>query len=74
MILKSYELVPEANRQQFRNCKKNFDQVYTEFARIKERLFDRWCSKKVDHDFGNLRQLFFIEEFKRGLNNHIKLI
>ena len=31
MILKSYELVPEAYRQQFRNCRKNFDQTYVEF-------------------------------------------
>ena len=38
MILKSYELVPEVYRQQFRNCKKNFDQTYVEFARIKEQL------------------------------------
>ena len=54
MILKSYELVPY--RQQCRNCKKNFDQTYVEFARIKEQLYDRWCSSKnVDHDFGNLR-------------------
>ena len=40
------------------------DQTYVEFARIKEQLFDKWCSsKKVDHDFGNLRQLLLIEEF-----------
>ena len=37
-ILKSYELVSE---QQFRNCRKNFDQTYIEFARIKEQLFDK---------------------------------
>ena len=33
MTLKSYELVPEAYRQQFRNCRKSFDQTYVEFAR-----------------------------------------
>ena len=46
IILKSYELVPEAYRQQFRKCRKNFDQTYVEFARIKEQLFDIWCSSK----------------------------
>ena len=73
MILKSYELVPEAYRQQFRNCKKNFDQTYVEFARIKEKLFARWCSSnKVDHDFGNLRQLLLIEEFKWCVSTNFK--
>ena len=72
MILKSYELVPEAFRQQFRNCRKMFDQTYFEFARIKEALFDKWCSsKKVDHDFDNLRQLL-IDEFKWDVSNEIK--
>ena len=40
---------------------------------IKEKLFDRGCtSKNIDHDFGNLRQLRLIEEFKRGVSNEIK--
>ena len=40
---------------------------------IKELLFDRWCSSKnVDHDFGKLRQLLLLEEFKWGVSNEIK--
>ena len=51
LILKAYELVPEAYRQKFRNCKKENEQTHVEFARTKERLFDRWCSsKKIDSD------------------------
>ena len=73
-ILKSYELVPQAYRQQFRNFRKKFDQTYVEFARIKEQLFDKWCSsKKVGHDFDKIRQLLLIEEFKWGLSNEIKI-
>ena len=73
MILKSNELALEAYRQQFRNCRKNFDQTYVEFARIKEQLFDKWCSsKKVGQDFEKIRQLLLIEEFKWGLSNEIK--
>jgi hypothetical protein len=73
LILKSYELVPEAYRQKFRDCRKYFNQTYAEFARIKEQLFDRWCSSKhVDHDFHKLRQLLLIEEFKWGVSNEIK--
>ena len=33
LILKAYELVPEAYRQKFRNCKKENEQTHVEFAR-----------------------------------------
>ena len=33
LILKTYELVPEAYRQKFRNCKKENEQTHVEFAR-----------------------------------------
>ncbi|KAL5004438.1 hypothetical protein ScPMuIL_017894, partial [Solemya velum] len=65
-ILKAYELVPEAYRQKFRNSRKRDEQTHVEFAREKEQLFSRWCdSKEIDEDFGKLRQLLLIEEFKR---------
>ena len=64
-ILKGYELVPEAYRQKFRNCKK--------FARNKEQLFDRWCcSKKIDQNYDKLRQLALVEEFKRCIQSDVK--
>ena len=66
LILKAYELVPEAYRQKFRNCKKENEQTHVEFARTKEQLFDRWCSsKKIGSDHEKLRQLMLVEEFKR---------
>ena len=40
-ILKAYELVLEAYRQNFRNYKKEEKQTYTEFAQEKEALLDR---------------------------------
>jgi len=46
-ILKAYELVPEAYRQQFRVCRKKESQTYVEFAGHKENLFDRWCSSLI---------------------------
>ena len=56
LILKSYELVPEAYRRKFRNCKKDSNQTHVEFARNKEQLFDRWCcSKKIDQNYDKLR-------------------
>lgn len=35
-ILKAYELIPEAYRQQFRTRKRNASQQYVEFARDRE--------------------------------------
>ena len=72
-ILKAYELVPEAYRQKFRNCRKENDQTHVEFARTKEQLFDRWCSsKKIGSDYPKLRQLMLVEEFKRCINSDVK--
>ena len=73
LILKAYELVPEACRQKFRNCRKENDQTHVEFARTKEQLFDRWCSsKKIGSDYPKLRQLMLVEEFKRCINSDVK--
>ena len=73
LILKCYELVPEAYRQKFRNCKKDSNHTHVEFARNKEQLFDRWCcSKKIDKNYDKLRQLMFAEDFKRCIQSDVK--
>jgi len=73
-ILKAYELVPEAYWQKFRNAEKQTGQTYVEFARVKEVLFDRWCTaKQVDKDFHKLRQLLLVEEFKNCLQSDVKM-
>ena len=73
LILKAYELVPEAYRQKFRNTQKGSSQTYVEFARTKEQLFDRWCfSKKINSDYDKLKQMILLEEFKRCIPNSIK--
>ena len=73
LILKAYELVPEAYRQTLRNYKKENEQTHVEFARTKEQLFDRWCSsKKIGSDHEKLRQLMLVEEFKRCTYSDIK--
>ncbi|KAG1666925.1 hypothetical protein GQR58_018668 [Nymphon striatum] len=73
-ILKSYELVPEAYRQRFRNLRKIDDnQTFIEFAHEKEMYFNRWCtSRLVDNDFTKLKELMLIEEFKRCVKDDIK--
>ena len=73
LILKGYELVPEAYRQKFRNCKKDSNQTHVEFARSKEQLFDKWCcSKKIDQNYDKLRQLMLVEEFKCCIQSDVK--
>ena len=73
LILKGYELVPEAYRQKFRNCKKDSNQTHVEFARNKEQLSDRWCcSKKIDQNYDKLRQLMLVEEFKHCIQSDVK--
>ena len=72
-ILKAYELVPEAYRQQFRGCRKEESQTYVEFAQTKEYFFNRWCTAKdVNGEFNKLRQLMLLEEFKNYLPTEIK--
>ena len=72
-IMKAYELVPEAYRQQFRGSQRQISQTFTEFAREKEAQFDRWCTaKEVAQDFEKLRQLILLEEFKGCLPPQVK--
>lgn len=70
-ILRAYELVPEAYRQKFRGHRKSPTQTFVEFARDKGALFDRWCSASKVTDFGELRELILIEEFKRSLPDRL---
>ena len=73
LILKGYELIPEAYRQKFRNCKKDSNHTHVEFARNKEQLFDRWCcSKKIDENYDKLRHFMLVEEFKRCIQSDVK--
>ncbi|KAJ8049169.1 hypothetical protein HOLleu_01788 [Holothuria leucospilota] len=72
-ILQAYELVPEAYRQKFRKYRKADTQTYVEFAYQKERHFDRWCASKKVSTFDTLRQLMLVEEFKRCVNDDIRL-
>ena len=73
LILKGYELVPEAYHQKFCNYQKKSNATYVEFARSKEQLFDRWCSsQKIDKDYDKLRQLILVEEFKRCIHSDVR--
>ncbi|XP_059812926.1 reticulocyte-binding protein homolog 2a-like [Hypanus sabinus] len=73
-ILRTYELVPEAYRQKFRNLKKGWNQTYIEFAYEKGVLLDHWCTAEiVEEDFWHLRELILIEEFKGCVSEDIRM-
>jgi hypothetical protein len=72
-VLKTYELVPEAYRQKFRNIRPNHGQTYLEFAREKQSLFNRWLTSiHCGSDFEKLTQAILLEEFTRCVNNDIQ--
>ena len=73
LILKSYELIPEAYRQKFRELRKLPQQSYVEFAHLKTLAFDEWCRSKEVDDFGKLRELVLVEEFKQCVSREIKV-
>ena len=71
-MLKAYELVTEAYRSKFRNGQKLSNQRFGEFAQYKEQLFDRWClAMQISNDFGKLRELVLLEEFKQSVSPEI---
>ena len=73
LILKGYELVPEAQRQKFCNREKENSETYVEFARTKEQLFDHCCSsQKIEESYDRLRQLILVEEFKRCVPSRVR--
>ena len=73
-VLKAYELVPEAYRQNFRNFQKTDTQNYVEFAKEKQILFDRWLtSTKVGASFEKLKEVMLLEDFKNCIPSEIKI-
>ena len=73
VVLKTYELVPEAYRQKFRNTRKQTNQIHVEFARVQEQILDRWLSSKnVNQEFNQLKQIVLIEQFKTCIHAEIK--
>ena len=72
-ILRSYEMVPEAYRQRFRDYRMGENQTYVEFFRQKETYLDRWVEAKgIGTDYNKLRQLVLIEEFKWCVHDNVK--
>lgn len=63
-VLRAYELVPEAYRQRYRRLTKTVNQTYTEFAREKKNLFEKWCGAGKISSLEQLQELILLEDFK----------
>lgn len=59
--------MPEAYRQRFRGLRKTPGQSFTDFAREKGVLFDRWCAACKADDVASMRELILLEDFKNCL-------
>ncbi|XP_068238426.1 uncharacterized protein [Palaemon carinicauda] len=73
LVLKAYDLVPEAYRLRFRNFNKHTAQSFVEFTRIKEEQFDDWLKSRQVVTFAALRELLLLEEFKKACSRELRV-
>ena len=72
-ILHSFELIPEAYRQRFRNLRRETGETCVEFAWKKEVSFDQWIrSLKIDATYDSLREIMLIDELKRCMSQEVR--
>lgn len=73
IVLKAYDLVPEAYRQKFRNLRKDPNTTYVEFARKKDQFLDDWLKSKEVDNFVKVKELLLAEEFKRNVSRDLRI-
>ena len=73
LILKAYELVPEAYRQKFRTAEQKMTRRMLNLLELKNNyLTDGALQNKIGSDYPKLRQLMLVEEFQRCINSDVK--
>ncbi|XP_068224609.1 uncharacterized protein [Palaemon carinicauda] len=73
LVLKAYDLVPEADRLKFRNDNKHPSQSCVEFARVKENQFNDWIKSRQVVSFASLREMLLLEEFKKACSKELRV-
>ena len=63
-VLRAYELVPEAYRQQFRKLRRSEGQIYVELVRGLTTHFNRWLLASEVNEMEDLKELVLLEHFK----------
>ncbi|XP_068237109.1 uncharacterized protein [Palaemon carinicauda] len=73
LVLKAYNLVPEAYRLKFRNDNKHISQSFVEFALVKENQFEDWIKSRQVVSFASLREMLLLEEFKKACSKELRV-
>ncbi len=71
VVLKAYELVPEAYHQKFWSWEKLGKQTHTEFATNLTTHFNRWYTSLGVNTYAALCDLIVLEQFKNSDPSHI---
>ena len=69
-VLRSYELVPEAYCQRFRQFMRE-RQTHSEFSRDLVNHFNRWCAASQVETLVDLQELILLEQFKNTLSDRV---
>ncbi|XP_068210300.1 uncharacterized protein [Palaemon carinicauda] len=73
LVLRAYDLVPEAYRLKFRNFNKHACISYVEFARLKEEQFNNWLKSCQVVSSSSLRELMLLKEFKKYCSKELRI-
>ncbi|XP_066958967.1 protein NYNRIN-like [Macrobrachium rosenbergii] len=73
IVLKAYDLVPEAYRLKFRNSVKTPTISFVEFARMKREQFYEWLKSRQVISVGALKELILLEEFKKACGRELRV-
>ncbi|XP_068211691.1 uncharacterized protein [Palaemon carinicauda] len=73
LVLKAYDLVPEAYRLKFRNDNKHPSKSFVEFARLKENQFNDWIKSRQVVSFAALREMLLPGDFKKACSKELRV-
>ena len=72
-ILQAYELIPDRHRQNFRECKRDHKESYSDFCAQLSRLAEKWLRAAEALTYDSLKELILLEQFKSTLDNKTRM-
>ncbi|XP_068213396.1 uncharacterized protein [Palaemon carinicauda] len=73
LVLKAYDLVPDAYRLRFCSFNKHPALSFVEFAHIKEEQFDDWLKSRQVVTIAAFRKLLLLKEFKKACSRELRV-
>ncbi|XP_076065247.1 uncharacterized protein LOC143039259 [Oratosquilla oratoria] len=71
-VLTSYQLVPEAYRQQFRKRKRESQETYVEFFRRKHTLIHKWIESENAKSPSEIIELILLEDIRTNIHPDLR--